>query len=159
MQKRERMYERTSMRRYAPAAVDAVLAHLLDDPEIERTVVAHRGTPPRDAVHAPLPEWLDPRLVEGLRSLGLERPYSHQAEAIERLRAGEDVTIVTPTASGKTLCYNLPVLQAAAEDAAARALLLFPTKALGQDQVAAFRELAAAAGLDIACATYDGDTP
>ena len=68
--------------------------------------------------------------------------YTHQAEALEALHDGKDIVVVTPTASGKTLCYGLPVLQAVAEDPAARALYLFPTKALSQDQLAAFRELA-----------------
>ena len=76
--------------------------------------------------------------------------YSHQAEAIEAVHAGEDVVVVTPTASGKSLCYTLPVLQALAEDPSARALFLFPTKALGQDQVAEFGELVQATlGLDV----------
>ena len=82
----------------------------------------------------------------GLAGRGISRPYTHQAEAIEAVHAGEDVVVVTPTASGKSLCYSLPILQAIAEDPAARALLLFPTKALGQDQVAEFGELAAASG-------------
>ncbi len=85
--------------------------------------------------------------------------YTHQAEALDAVRAGRDVCIVTPTASGKSLCYELPVLQALADDPSARALWLFPTKALGEDQVAGFRALAKAAGLAIATATYDGDTP
>ena len=93
------------------------------------------------------PDWLDPRIVAGLAGRGISRPYTHQAEAIEAVHAGSDVVVVTPTASGKSLCYSLPILQAIAEDPAARALLLFPTKALGQDQVAEFGELAAASRL------------
>jgi DEAD/DEAH box helicase domain-containing protein len=80
-------------------------------------------------------------------------------EAVEAVHAGEDITVVTPTVSGKTLCYALPVLQAIAEDPESRALFLFPTKALSQDQVAEFSELSRAAGMSIAAATYDGDTP
>ena len=95
----------------------------------------------------------------GSRARGIERLYTHQAEAVEAVHAGEDIVVVTPTASGKTLCYALPVLQAIADDPAARALFLFPTKALGQDQVAEFSELSRAAGLSISAATYDGDTP
>ena len=85
--------------------------------------------------------------------------YTHQAESLDALRRGEDIVVVTPTASGKSLCFNLPVLQAVAEDSAARALYLFPTKALSQDQLAAFRELASAADIDVAAGVYDGDTP
>ena len=95
----------------------------------------------------------------GLAARGIERLYVHQAEALESIRAGNDVVVVTPTASGKTLCYSLPTLQAIADDPAARALYIFPTKALGQDQVAEFTELSTAAGLTVSAATYDGDTP
>ena len=92
-------------------------------------------------------------------SRGIERLYSHQAEAVTAVLDGQDVVVVTPTASGKSLCYALPVLQSIADDPAARSLSLFPTKALGQDQVAEFGLLAQAAGLDISTAAYDGDTP
>ena len=93
-----------------------------------------------------IPGWLDARLVGALERRGISALYSHQAEALEALRAGQDVAIVTPTASGKSLCYDLPVLQAVAEDPSARALYLFPTKALSQDQLAEFRELAEPGG-------------
>ena len=118
-----------------------------------------RSLPARAAYHADFPAWLDPRIVAGLAARASSGPYRHQAEAIEAVHAGEDVVVVTPTASGKTLCYALPILQAIADDPAARALLLFPTKALGQDQVTEFGELSAAAGLSISASTYDGDTP
>jgi DEAD/DEAH box helicase domain-containing protein len=147
------------MRTYAPAATDAVLADMLDEPSLARGVVHHRHIPARAAEFGAHPDWLDPRIREGLASRGIERLYTHQADAVEAVHAGEDVVVVTPTASGKTLCYAVPVLQAIAEDPAARALFLFPTKALGQDQVAEFSELARAAGLSISAATYDGDTP
>jgi DEAD/DEAH box helicase domain-containing protein len=147
------------MRTYAPAGTEAVLDNLLADPSIARGVVHHAVVPAREAQYAPFPEWLDPRIRAGLASRGIDQLYTHQADAIEAVRDGQDVVVVTPTASGKSLCYALPVLQALADDAAARALFIFPTKALGQDQVAAFAELSLAAGLDIAAATYDGDTP
>jgi DEAD/DEAH box helicase domain-containing protein len=147
------------MRTYAPAATDAVLADMLDEPSLARGVVHHRHIPARAAEFGAHPDWLDPRIREGLASRGIERLYTHQADAVEAVHAGEDVVVVTPTASGKTLCYPVPGLQAIAEDPAARALFLFPTKALGQDQVAEFSELARAAGLSISAATYDGDTP
>jgi DEAD/DEAH box helicase domain-containing protein len=147
------------MRTYAPAATDAVLAALLDEPSLARGVVHHRHIPARAAEYGDHPAWLDPRIRAGLASRGIDRLYTHQADAVEAVHAGEDVVVVTPTASGKTLCYAVPVLQAIAEDPAARALFLFPTKALGQDQVAEFSELARAANLSISAATYDGDTP
>src|SRR6478736_5710849 len=147
------------MRTYAPAETEAVLAGLLDDPSIARGVVHHAVLPARAADFADFPGWLDPRIVEGLGRRGIARPYTHQAAAIEIAHRGEDVVIVTPTASGKSLCYTLPILQAIADDPASRALLLFPTKALGQDQVSEFGELTAAAGMAISTSTYDGDTP
>ena len=147
------------MRTYAPASPESVLDGLLAEPSIARGVVHHAVVPAREAVHAEFPDWLDPRIRAGLASRGIDRLYSHQAEAVNAAHAGKDVVVVTPTASGKTLCYALPVLQAIAEDPAARALFIFPTKALGQDQVTEFSELSAAAGLRISAATYDGDTP
>ena len=147
------------MRTYAPAGTEAVLDDLLADPSIDRGVVHHAVVPAREARYAPFPEWLDPRIRAGLARRGIDQLYIHQADAIEAVRAGQDVVVVTPTASGKSLCYAVPVLQALADDPAARALFIFPTKALGQDQVAAFAELSQAAGLEVAAATYDGDTP
>ena len=147
------------MRTYAPAATDAVLAGLLEEPSLARGVVHHRHIPARDAAYGTHPSWLDTRIRAGLASRGIDRLYTHQAEAVEAVHAGEDVVVVTPTASGKTLCYAVPVLQAIADDPAARALFLFPTKALGQDQVAEFSELAKAANMTVSAATYDGDTP
>ena len=136
-----------------------MLDRLLADPVVAAAVVADRTLPARPADMRPFPDWLDARLRSGLEGRGVTGLYSHQAEAIEVLRGGRDVCVVTPTASGKSLCYDLPVLQAVAEDASTRALYLFPTKALGQDQLAGFRELADAAGIDVAAAIYDGDTP
>jgi DEAD/DEAH box helicase domain-containing protein len=147
------------MRIYAPTETAAVLADLLEEPSLARGVVHHAVLPPREPVFADFPDWLDPRIVAGLATRGIERPYIHQSEAIESTRLGQDVVVVTPTASGKTLCYALPILQAIADDPAARALLLFPTKALAQDQVTEFGELSRAAGLHVSSATYDGDTP
>ena len=93
------------------------------------------------------------------RPRGITSLYRHQAEALEALRDGQDVAVVTPTASGKSLCYHLPVLQAIADDPAARALYIFPTKALSQDQLAEVRELGGSAGLALEAGVYDGDTP
>jgi DEAD/DEAH box helicase domain-containing protein len=147
------------MRTYAPADTETVLGRLLADPSLAGGVVHHEVLPDRTAELVPFPGWLDARIVRGLERRGIASLYAHQAEAVEAVHAGQDVVVVTPTASGKTLCYVLPVLQALAEDPAARALFLFPTKALGQDQVAEFSELARASELEVAAATYDGDTP
>ncbi len=147
------------MRTYAPADPAAVLDRLLDEPSLARGVVHHAVIPAREAVLAPMPAWLDPRIVTGLAARGIESLYAHQAEAVEVVHGGEDVVIVTPTASGKSLCYTLPTLQAIAEDPSARALFLFPTKALGQDQVTEFGALARAADIATITSTYDGDTP
>jgi len=147
------------MRIYTPASVEAVLDQLLEEPSLARGVVHHEVIPARQAAYADFPGWLDPRIRSGLAARGIERLYTHQAEAIEAIHEGRDTVVVTPTASGKTLCYALPVLQALAEDPSARALFLFPTKALGQDQVAEFGELSRVAGLSVSSAAYDGDTP
>jgi DEAD/DEAH box helicase domain-containing protein len=150
---------REPMRTYAPATTESVLERILEEPSLARGVTHHAVQPAREAIWRDHPDWLDPRIRAGLGSRGIDRLYSHQAEAIEAVRAGRDVVVVTPTASGKTLCYALPTLQAIADDPAARALFLFPTKALGQDQVSELSEMSAAAGLTVSTATYDGDTP
>lgn len=147
------------MRTYAPASVETVLRNLLEEPSLARGVLHHEVIPARPASYDDHPDWLHPRIRAALASRGIERLYVHQREAIDAVHAGEDVVVVTPTASGKTLTYQLPTLQAILDDPAARALYLFPTKALGQDQVAELSELARAAELGIAAATYDGDTP
>ena len=119
-------------------------------------VVAVRRDPGRPGSFGAWPESLDPRVVAALASRGVTRPYAHQAEAIAAALAGRDVVLATATASGKSLCFQAPLLGAALADPQARALLLFPTKALARDQVRSLRELAG--GL-VGAAVYDGDTP
>jgi DEAD/DEAH box helicase domain-containing protein len=114
--------------------------------------------PARDGQFAPLPAGLDPRLAAALAGRGITRLYTHQAAAWESIQAGRHTAVVTPTASGKTLCYNLPVLQAALQ-AQTKALYLFPTKALAQDQVTELLALNEAGGLGVRAFTFDGDTP
>jgi DEAD/DEAH box helicase domain-containing protein len=106
----------------------------------------------------PMPPDIDARLVAALRGRGIERLYSHQAEALANARRGLDQVLMTPTASGKSLCYNLPVVEAVLRDRA-KALYLFPTKALAQDQVAELMDLNEAVKLGIGVFTFDGDTP
>jgi DEAD/DEAH box helicase domain-containing protein len=122
-------------------------------------VVAHRVLPPTEAVTAELPPGLHPALAPALAARGVTRLYSHQREVYDHVTARRDTVVVTPTASGKSLCYNLPVLDMLLKDPGARALYLFPTKALARDQAAALRELMEAAQPDLAAAVYDGDTP
>ncbi len=114
--------------------------------------------PAQLACCVPLPHDLPRPLVAALRSRGIEQLYSHQAEAWNAVRSGEHVVVATPTASGKSLCYTLPVIAAALERRA-KALYLFPTKALAQDQVAELLELNRAGELGLRCHTFDGDTP
>jgi DEAD/DEAH box helicase domain-containing protein len=123
------------------------------------TITAWRHFPPQPARYAEWPASLDARLKAQLLARGMERPYTHQAEAIERLRQGEHVVIVTPTASGKTVCYNVPVVQRILEDPTARALYIFPTKALAQDQLNELHSLTSPLDAGIKTFTYDGDTP
>ncbi len=110
------------------------------------------------AQYAAFPEDLDPRLLSALETRGVARLYSHQREALDCIRRGDHTVIVTPTASGKSLCYNLPVIDAALKSRH-KALYLFPTKALSQDQVAELSELNTAGGLGVRAFTFDGDTP
>jgi DEAD/DEAH box helicase domain-containing protein len=135
-----------------------ILDDLLTSPSTGPCITATRHLPPRPPVFAPFPATLDPRLHDALRARGIEALYSHQALAWERVAKGEHVVVVTPTASGKTLCYNLPVLQALVHQPDARALYLFPTKALAQDQLAELQALARALP-EMRMFTYDGDTP
>jgi DEAD/DEAH box helicase domain-containing protein len=135
-----------------------VLDELLTSLDTGPNVTAVRHLDARSAVFAPCPAALDPRLVEALASRGVQQLYSHQARAFELAAKGESVVVVTPTASGKTLCYNLPVLQGLVEQPESRVLYLFPTKALAQDQLAELTELARALP-DMRMSTYDGDTP
>ncbi len=115
--------------------------------------------PPRAGEYADFPEGLSEELKTALSERGFRNLYSHQAEAFQRAKAGEDMIVVTPTASGKTLCYNLPVLDAIDEDRTSRALYLFPTKALAQDQLAEFEGLVRGLKAAVKAYTYDGDTP
>ena len=132
---------------------------LRDDPRFMENVTEWRVLPAREAKYAPFPQELDARIVQVLKARGIERLYTHQRQALDCALAGRDFVVVTPTASGKTLCYNLPVLNAILKDDAARALYLFPTKALSSDQVSELYSMVEALGADIKAFTYDGDTP
>ena len=136
-----------------------LLEELKRDRAFSENVTAWSIVPPREGLWARLPEDLSPTLSRALASRGITRLYSHQAESWRCVREGKDTVVVTPTASGKTLCYNLPVLQGLIDDPAARALYLFPTKALSQDQQAALNGILIDGKLPVPVYTFDGDTP
>ena len=122
-------------------------------------LTAIRHYPPREAQWTDFPAWINSNLKAAYAGKGIRQLYSHQAAAAEAVRAGKNVVIVTPTASGKTLCYNLPVLNAILESSDNRALYLFPTKALAQDQLAELHDLNQRVENRFGVFTYDGDTP
>jgi len=139
--------------------VDQLADQLRRDPMFMENVVRWEVIPARQAQYAPYPEGLDERLLPVLQKRGIHQLYSHQAHAVREVLAGRDVVVVTPTASGKTMCYNLPVLSSILKDEDSRALYLFPTKALSADQVSELYELIEEMGVGIKTYTYDGDTP
>jgi len=122
-------------------------------------VTAVHHIPAREANYAPMPEWVRHELADAYAEKGVTQLYSHQAMAAVSVKQGRNVVVVTPTASGKTLCYNLPVLNAILENPDARALYLFPTKALAQDQLSELHDLSARMENRFGVFTYDGDTP
>ena len=130
-------------------------AHL--DPDSPIRAVRHE--PAVEATFTAIPPAVDGRLRRALEKRGIARLYSHQAEAFDATQAGKNVAIVTPTASGKTLCYNLPVLNLLASDPGACAMYLFPTKALAEDQLHALQAAVDEMGAEFRAFTYDGDTP
>ncbi|PKK84890.1 MAG: ATP-dependent helicase [candidate division Zixibacteria bacterium HGW-Zixibacteria-1] len=115
--------------------------------------------PPRAGVYEDYPDYLDEKLVSVMKRRGIQKLYSHQREAVDSIHAGHNTVIVTPTASGKTLCYNLPVLDSIMKNHSDRAMYLFPTKALSQDQLAELTGLIDTLDVDIKTYTFDGDTP
>lgn len=129
------------------------------NPSFMQLVTNWKVIPAQEGRYADPPAHLSPSILEALRKRGVHRLYSHQREAIEAATEGKDVCVVTPTASGKTFCYNLPVLDAVIRDPDARALYIFPTKALAADQVASIYSLIEDAGAQVKAFTYDGDTP
>lgn len=135
-----------------------MLAELRSDRSFMRNVAHWEVLPARAGDHAPFLEELDGGLRRLLRARGVERLYRHQADAWRHVRAGDNAVLVTPTASGKTLAYNLPILAHLLRDAGATALYLFPTKALARDQQAELAAMAAG-GLPVPACAYDGDTP
>jgi DEAD/DEAH box helicase domain-containing protein len=140
-------------------SVESALLSLRFDPRFMENVARIERIPARPAAYAPFPAELDARLVDALRRRGIYALYTHQATAVDAALRGENIVVATLAASGKTLCYNLPALHRLLREPRARALYLFPTKALAHDQLAELTALAAALPLNAAPACYDGDTP
>jgi DEAD/DEAH box helicase domain-containing protein len=122
-------------------------------------LTAIRHFPAREAQWAEFPAWAHADLRAAYAGKGIRQLYSHQADAAQAVYAGKNIVVVTPTASGKTLCYNLPILNAILESSDSRALYLFPTKALAQDQLAELHDLNQRLENRFGVFTYDGDTP
>ena len=139
--------------------LEQLIGRLKKTPSFMENVTHWETIPAKEASFAPFPAELDNRLPPVLAQRGVYKLYSHQREAFDLAATGKDICVVTPTASGKTMCYNLPVLNAILKNNDARALYLFPTKALSADQVSELYELIEAMNVDVKTFTYDGDTP
>ena len=140
--------------------VDAAVARFQNwMSELDSPIRAIRRQASRPGEYVDIPENVHPTLRSALLERGIARLYTHQSDAFEHSGAGKNVVVVTPTASGKTLCYNLPVFDRMLRDGDARAMYLFPTKALAADQLHEFQAVTNASGAAIRTFTYDGDTP
>jgi DEAD/DEAH box helicase domain-containing protein len=142
-----------------PSGIDATLGRWLRSQDVGPCLAADRTLASARGQAAALPAGIHPALRAALAARGIAELYAHQALAFELAAAGRNLVVATPTASGKSLCFHLPVLHALANDREARALYLYPTKALARDQESALAELIGASGLGIAKVVYDGDTP
>ena len=139
--------------------ISTFLPRLKKHPAYRDQIVHIERIAPREASYSELDNPLHPSLQASLEANHLFPLYSHQAKAVNLVRSGKNVVVVTPTASGKTLCYNIPVLDTILTQKACRALYLFPTKALAQDQLRSLRELSTAQRIKLNYDTFDGDTP
>ncbi|MEY2192231.1 DEAD/DEAH box helicase [Neobacillus sp. BF23-41] len=140
-------------------SLQEILSDLKINDQFKENIVTWHTIEEKPAQTVPMPRDLHPILKSALKSKGIEQLYTHQKSAYEKIIEGKSIVAVTPTASGKTLCYNLPVLQSILSNPSTRALYMFPTKALAQDQKSEINEIIQAAGVDINSYTYDGDTP
>lgn len=143
----------------APQGINSVIQAWRSNPKIASHVVLDHAEPGQAARYAPIPSELSPAVQNALKARGIQRIFTHQAQSFARASSGEHLVIATPTASGKSLCYNLPVLDTLSRAPDARALYLFPTKALSRDQEESLRKDMQAAGIQQGAITYDGDTP
>lgn len=135
-----------------------VIDWMKSEESIAKNIVHWETVPPKEAQTVPFPTQIDEGLSKSLTERGIDSLYTHQAAAFEAATNKKHFVAVTPTASGKTLCYNLPVLQKIVQNNDARALYLFPTKALAQDQKSELNEIITQMGVPINSYTYDGDT-
>jgi len=145
--------------------LDEFIEFIQSEPRFRESIVATHTTEAQEASWQELPTHLSPALVKALSTLGLSRLYSHQREALDAVQAGQNVVISTGVASGKSLCYQLPILNELLISPQNRAILLFPTKALGQDQAGKFKQMLDLLNPDLPkiaklhCGIYDGDSP
>lgn len=140
-------------------SMQEILQDLKVSESVKKNIVHWHTIEEREARTEDMPEELSEILKSALERRGISRLYTHQKSSYDQIIQGRSIVAVTPTASGKTLCYNLPVLQSIIDDPNARALYMFPTKALAQDQKSEINELIQEAELAINSYTYDGDTP
>ncbi|QUL98657.1 MAG: DEAD/DEAH box helicase [Candidatus Fermentithermobacillus carboniphilus] len=147
------------MPKMAKKKVADILQELRDDPKFLSGVTAWHHIPPSSGQYVDIPPDIHASLRAALTKKGIKKLYSHQKEAYDLVSQGLNVCVVTPTASGKTLCYNLPVLDSILKDEKTRALYVFPTKALAQDQLAELVELSRLGEFSVSSFTFDGDTP
>jgi DEAD/DEAH box helicase domain-containing protein len=140
-------------------AVHDILGMLVARYRQDEVLTSVRQIPAQEAKFCPVPDWVGSALSEAYRAKGIQQLYLHQAATAELVHEAKNVVVVTPTASGKTICYNLPVLNTVLENPDTRALYLFPTKALAQDQLAELQDLSTRLHDSFGVFTYDGDTP
>lgn len=139
--------------------IDNFIEPLSQDPQLSKRVSHIEIIKEKEAEFSDFPSDMHETLIAALRNSGIKQLYSHQIQSYSLLKEGKNIVVVTPTASGKTLCYNIPVINTILEDESARALYLFPTKALSYDQLEGLEKLLEALKKGIATFTYDGDTP
>jgi DEAD/DEAH box helicase domain-containing protein len=147
------------MQGFSDHDIDRLLAELRADTAFCQRLTEWKVLPPREAVTVPFPPSVDPRLARALETRGFSSLYCHQAESLGLVAAGHNIVVVTPTSSGKTACYNLPILNELLAHPEGRALYLFPTKALSADQVDELHGLVTTLEADLKTFTFDGDTP
>jgi DEAD/DEAH box helicase domain-containing protein len=139
--------------------LEQILDNFKNSEELKKNITAWVEIPSKDAAYSDFPDCVEQRLKDALRKRGITKLYSHQASAVSEIENNKNIVVVTPTASGKTMCYNIPVINNILKDPESRAIFLFPTKALSQDQTTELHELITEVGVDIKTYTYDGDTP
>ncbi|UCF96440.1 MAG: DEAD/DEAH box helicase [Spirochaetaceae bacterium] len=139
--------------------LEKVIQSLRADRRFMSSVDHWQVIPARKGRYEEFPAEIDGRILAAVRAKGIQKLFSHQAQAYSEVRRGNNIVVVTPTASGKTLAYNLPVLQTLIEEPQAKAMYMFPTKALSQDQQSELNEILLGGEIPVRIFTYDGDTP